>query len=48
MPGTLTRVIAFKFPGDVFKAGDVVRFDVSIADRAPEREQYYSHRQYCY
>jgi hypothetical protein len=31
--GTLTRTIALGY-GDLFKAGQVVRFDVSIADRA--------------
>jgi len=31
--GTLTRTFAFGY-GDLFKAGDVVRFNVGIADRA--------------
>ena len=31
--GTLTRTLAIGFP-DLFQANDVVRFDVSIADRA--------------
>ncbi|GAB3638575.1 hypothetical protein GCM10027422_41650 [Hymenobacter arcticus] len=33
LKGTLTRTIGFGY-GDVFTAGQVVRFDVSIADRA--------------